>query len=109
MVYPYFRVLGAKVIMPDDGVQVFDYRINKTDKGPYESTYLRKRFLNRLQRDGRVRGFEASWKRYDGSIIFIREKMRGQSVLPMEQSSSMKGPWKTLVKGRKNRSGKTGQ
>ncbi len=46
------------------------------DKKLYEPTYLRKRFLNRLRRDGRVRGFEASWKRHDGSVIFVRENAK---------------------------------
>jgi PAS domain S-box-containing protein len=46
------------------------------DKGLYEPTYLRKRFLNRLRREGRVRGFECSWKRHDGSVIFVRENAR---------------------------------
>ncbi len=46
------------------------------DKRLYEPTYLRKRFLNRLKREGRVRGFEASWKRHDGSVIFVRENAK---------------------------------
>lgn len=48
----------------------------KAEKGLWEPTYLRKRFLNRLRRDGRVQGFEASWKRHDRSIIFVRENAR---------------------------------
>jgi PAS domain S-box-containing protein len=48
----------------------------ETEKGLYEPTYLRKRFLNRLRRDGRVQGFEAVWKRLDRSIIFVRENAR---------------------------------
>ena len=48
----------------------------EADKRLYEPTYLRKRFLNRLRRDDRVRGFEASWKRHDGSTIFVRENAK---------------------------------
>lgn len=48
----------------------------EAEKGLYEPTYLRKRFLNRLARDGRVQGFEAAWRRPDRSTIFVRENAR---------------------------------
>lgn len=48
----------------------------ESQKDLFEPTYLRKRFLNRLRRDGRVQGFEASWKRHDRSTIFVRENAR---------------------------------
>jgi PAS domain S-box-containing protein len=48
----------------------------EAEKGLYEPSYQRKRFLNRLRRDGRVQGFEASWKRPDRSTIFVRENAR---------------------------------
>jgi PAS domain S-box-containing protein len=48
----------------------------EAQKGLYEPTYLRKRFLNRLRRDGRVQGFEAVWRRPDRSNIFVRENAR---------------------------------
>ena len=48
----------------------------EAEKGLYEPTYLRKRFLNRLRRDGRVQGFEAAWRRPDRPTIFVRENAR---------------------------------
>ncbi len=45
-------------------------------KGGYEPTYLKKRFLSRLQKEERVRGFEASWTRPDRTRIFVRENAR---------------------------------
>jgi PAS domain S-box-containing protein len=41
-----------------------------------EPTYLRKKFIRRLEKDERVRGFEATWKRRDGSVIFVRENAK---------------------------------
>jgi PAS domain S-box-containing protein len=49
---------------------------SRSGRGLFEPTYLRKRFLNRLRRDGRVRGYECSWKRRDGSTIFVRENAK---------------------------------
>lgn len=48
----------------------------EAEKGLYEPTYLRKRFVNRLRRTGRVQGFEAAWRRPDRSTIFVRENAR---------------------------------
>jgi PAS domain S-box-containing protein len=42
----------------------------------YEPSYLKKRFKMRLDREGRVRGFEVRWKRRDKSIIFVRENAK---------------------------------
>ncbi|MBA4416528.1 MAG: hypothetical protein C0392_01260 [Syntrophus sp. (in: bacteria)] len=41
--------------------------------GDYEPSYLKKKMKKRLEREGRVRGFEAKWKRFDGSTIYVRE------------------------------------
>ncbi|HAR94520.1 MAG TPA: hypothetical protein DCR97_00930 [Deltaproteobacteria bacterium] len=48
----------------------------EAEKGLYEPTYLRRRFLNRLRRDGRVQGFEAAWRRPGRPTIFVRENAR---------------------------------
>lgn len=48
----------------------------RSKKGGHEPTYLKKRFLSRLQKEGRVRGFEASWTRTDRTKIFVRENAR---------------------------------
>jgi PAS domain S-box-containing protein len=45
-------------------------------KGGYEPTYLKKKIKKRLEREERVRGFEATWRRPDKSVIFVRENAR---------------------------------
>jgi PAS domain S-box-containing protein len=51
-----------------------------TSTGPkrrdYEPSYLRKKIKDRLEKEGRVRGFETKWRKPDRSIIFIRENAR---------------------------------
>jgi PAS domain S-box-containing protein len=44
--------------------------------GDYEPNYLRPDFRKRLAEDDRVRGYEGTWKRPDGSTIFVRESAR---------------------------------
>jgi len=39
----------------------------------FEPCHPRARFLEAINRDGRVRGFESAWTRRDGSVIFLRE------------------------------------
>jgi PAS domain S-box-containing protein len=41
-----------------------------------ESPYERSRFRELVDRDGEVRGLEASWLKKDGSVIFVRENAR---------------------------------
>lgn len=42
----------------------------------YEPSYLRKKIKDRLEKEGRVRGFEAKWRKRDKSIIFVRENAK---------------------------------
>jgi PAS domain S-box-containing protein len=42
----------------------------------YEPSYLRKKIKDRLEKEGRVRGFETKWKKRDKSIIFVRENAK---------------------------------
>jgi PAS domain S-box-containing protein len=42
----------------------------------FHPSYPRSEFKARLERDGEIRGFESSWKREDGSIVYIRESAR---------------------------------
>ncbi|MFZ0959706.1 MAG: PAS domain S-box protein [Terriglobia bacterium] len=42
----------------------------------FESDYLRRIFLERINRNREVRGLEEEWTRQDGSVIFIRESVR---------------------------------
>lgn len=51
-----------------------------TSRGPkrkdYEPYYLRRKIKDRLEKEGRVRGFETKWRKPDKSIIFVRENAR---------------------------------
>lgn len=51
-----------------------------TSTGPkrkdYEPSYLRKKIKDRLEKEGRVRGFETKWRKPDKSIIFVRENAK---------------------------------
>ncbi|MCX7965156.1 MAG: PAS domain S-box protein, partial [Syntrophorhabdaceae bacterium] len=42
----------------------------------YEPTYLKKKFRNRLEKEGRIRGYEACWKLKNGTEIFVRENAK---------------------------------
>ena len=50
-------------------------RGRKKTKG-FEPTYLSKKIKDRLEREGRVRGFEAVWKLPDKSIMYVRENAK---------------------------------
>ncbi|MBA4390192.1 MAG: hypothetical protein C0399_04565 [Syntrophus sp. (in: bacteria)] len=50
-------------------------RGRKKAKG-FEPTYLSKKIKDRLEREGRVRGFEAVWKLPDTSIMYVRENAK---------------------------------
>ena len=41
-----------------------------------EPTYLGKTIKDRLEKEGRIRGFEARWKLPDGSVIYVSENAR---------------------------------
>ncbi|MCX5807862.1 MAG: PAS domain S-box protein [Proteobacteria bacterium] len=45
-------------------------------KADYEPTYLKKKIKKRLEKGERVRGFEAKWKRYDNTVIHVRENAK---------------------------------
>ncbi len=42
----------------------------------YEPSYLRKKIRNRLEKEGKIRGFETKWRKPDKSIMFVRENAR---------------------------------
>ena len=41
-----------------------------------EAGYSRSAFLEQIEREGEARGFQAAWKRPDGSEVFVRESAR---------------------------------
>ena len=46
------------------------------EAGGYEAGYRRNQFRAQIERDGEVRGLESSWKKKDGTAIFIRESAK---------------------------------
>ncbi len=42
----------------------------------YEPAYSRSRFIDEIEREGRVIGWESAWLRKDGSILHVRESAR---------------------------------
>ncbi len=42
----------------------------------YEPSYLRKKIKDRLEKEGKIRGFETKWRKPDKSIMFVRENAR---------------------------------
>jgi len=45
-------------------------------KRDYEPSYLRRKIKDRLEKEGRVRGFETKWRKRDKSVIFVRENAK---------------------------------
>ncbi len=53
-----------------------DFGAVKSYRKSCEPTYLGRKIKDRLEREGRVRGFEARWKMRDGSQMHVRENAR---------------------------------
>ncbi len=52
------------------------------ENDPRHADYQRSDFIMRLERDGEIKGLEATWKRKDGSLIHVQENaklVRGES------------------------------
>ncbi|MBC7361992.1 MAG: PAS domain S-box protein [Candidatus Aminicenantes bacterium] len=46
------------------------------ERDGFEPSYPRKMFIEKVEKEGEVRGVEAAWKRKDGTIIYVRESAR---------------------------------
>jgi PAS domain S-box-containing protein len=46
------------------------------EKGGFESSSQRKEFLEKIERDGEVIGYDSKWVRQDGAVIFVVESAR---------------------------------
>ncbi len=53
-----------------------DFGAVKSYRKSCEPTYLGRRIKDRLEREGRVHGFEARWNLPDGSMMYVRENAR---------------------------------
>jgi PAS domain S-box-containing protein len=45
-------------------------------KADYEPTYLKKKIKRKLEKKEKVKGFEAKWRRRDGTVIYVRENAK---------------------------------
>jgi PAS domain S-box-containing protein len=46
------------------------------EKDGFEPGYTRAQFRERIERDGEIIGLESTWKRVDGSVVYVRESAR---------------------------------
>jgi len=46
------------------------------EKDGFEPSYPRAKFIEKIEKEGEVRGVESAWKRRDGTIIYVRESAR---------------------------------
>jgi len=42
----------------------------------FEPSYSRLQFMERIEKEGEIKGLEAAWKRRDGTIIYVRESAK---------------------------------
>ncbi len=50
-----------------------DLSSRNLDKDDYSPTYNRSQFIEKIEKEGKVVGFEAKWKRKDGSYVYVHE------------------------------------
>jgi len=56
------------------GYSSFDeLAVRNLEVNGFEPSYPRAQFIELIEKEGEIRGFESNWKRRDGSIIFVRE------------------------------------
>ena len=53
-----------------------DLATRDLEKNGFEPSYPRSQFIERIEKDGMVKGLESAWKRKDGASIYIRESAR---------------------------------
>ncbi len=46
------------------------------DKDGFEPNYERRLFIEHMEMDGEVKGFESAWTRKDGTIVYVRESAK---------------------------------
>jgi PAS domain S-box-containing protein len=46
------------------------------DKDGFEPSYERKHFVEQIEIEGEVKGWESAWTRRDGSVVYVRESAR---------------------------------
>jgi len=46
------------------------------EENGFEPSYSRAQFIRRIEKEGEIKGLEATWKRRDGTIIYVRESAK---------------------------------
>jgi len=70
-------ILANPILVKMLGYSSFE-ELSKRDleKDGFEPAYERKQFLDQIELNGEVKGFEAAWTRKDGTVFFINESAR---------------------------------
>ena len=53
-----------------------ELRSRSLKEGGYEPSYPRQQFIERIEQEGEIRGFDMTWRRRDETILFVRESAR---------------------------------
>jgi len=53
-----------------------EFSTRNLEKGDADATYPRNSFKEQIERDGRIIGLEAEWRKRDGTPIFVRENVQ---------------------------------
>lgn len=70
-------LMGNPTLIRMLGYPSFDELVSVGGKRrDYEPSYLRKKIKDRLEKEGRVRGFETKWRKRDKTSIFVRENAK---------------------------------
>jgi len=70
-------LMGNPTLIRMLGYSSFDELVSVGGKRrDYEPSYLRKKIKDRLEKEGRVRGFETKWRKRDKTSIFVRENAK---------------------------------
>jgi len=70
-------LMGNPTLIRMLGYSSFDELVSVVGKRrDYEPSYLRKKIKDRLEKEGRVRGFETKWRKRDKTSIFVRENAK---------------------------------
>ncbi len=79
MVGLYRTTPDGKILMANPalikmlGYESFEELSSRNLEDDYSPTYERSQFINKIESEGKVIGFESEWVKKDGNIVFIRE------------------------------------
>ncbi len=70
-------LLANKTLVDMLGFSSFEELAERNlEKNGFAPSYDRKKFIDKIEKEGIIKGLESAWKRKDGSIIYVRESAR---------------------------------